>query len=376
MQSFSDQVGLLFLTEPGDILFAHMPLANWEVDAVPEGHRCRPYVVLSKTGYGLWALPCTSQVPKQEYCDFYHSLPREKHPTYSQKDIEKDAQKGSFVHLDELVFLPVENLIEKMGQLKHGDKQAIQRKLFWIKNKHPEIMLMEGVIPVTMGDVIQAEERYYYIFQSKKDEVYGYEIIADSLESTMDLGFSIPNGNRYLDIALPKRFSVDAWKTAQLIRMTRGKQAQEQEVKIREFQRIREIKRQEEKRRKRTPYFVLPIGTTFYQKKHDDAQYYFFTLNDTAYGLYSEDLSIIKRDHRARVKIKKIYMEDYSEMREPLPIEVVQLLVKRNIHFPKALNEAYYPLLRALDQQKKQRNDDDDQDRTGTCLRIKRLRFR
>lgn len=246
-----------------------------------------------------------------------------------------------------------------MGQLRDGDKQAIQRKLFWIKNKHPEIMLMEGVIPVTMGDVIQVEDRYYYIFQRKKDDVYGYEIIADSIESTMDLGFSIPNGNRFLDIALPKCFSVDTWKTAQLVRMTRGNHAQENEVKIREFQRIREIKRQEEERRKRTPYFVLPIGTTLYQKKHDDAQYYFFTLNDTAYGLYSEDLSIIKRDHRARVKIKKIYMEDYSEMREPLPIEVVRLLVKRNIDFPKALHEACYQLLRTLDHQQKQRNNND-----------------
>lgn len=129
MQSFSDQVGLLFLTEPGDILFAHMPLANWEVDAVPEGHRCRPYVVLSKTGYGLWALPCTSQEPKQEYCDFYHSLPREKHPTYSQKDIEKDAEKGSFVHLDELVF-------------KHSTRLTIHCFARWISRKSKGTMII------------------------------------------------------------------------------------------------------------------------------------------------------------------------------------------------------------------------------------------
>lgn len=60
----------------GDVVYCEMPLKDWELSGVREGHRCRPYLVLKVNRRGIIGIPASHKEPDNPNgCDGGHCVP-------------------------------------------------------------------------------------------------------------------------------------------------------------------------------------------------------------------------------------------------------------------------------------------------------------
>lgn len=176
---------------PGDIVYAHMPLCDKELDKIPEGHKTRPYYIAYKLNYGFIAFGASSSP--------YESLPDTK--TYRLSDIVYDKlAKSSYLDLNTAYYLPKDKLIRFICETKENDFNEIQRRLWIGKRKDYEALFKEKPVlwrPIP-GDIINRHKEQWLIVDKTEE---GYSV----------LGISKNNGNN-IEHGLFVHCNSDVWK--------------------------------------------------------------------------------------------------------------------------------------------------------------------
>lgn len=156
------QKRLLDSLNPGDLVWAKMPLTKRELNSIVENHQVRPYLVVNKDRFNIYAYQSSSKQWNtlnncQEY--FINKF------RYKQK-------KDSFINLTKVYKIPFINLRSNYITLNEQDLKNIQKRLqIQTNNKYQfsiDIYILEG-------DVIVINHQLYYVYAS--DNVYLYCLI-------------------------------------------------------------------------------------------------------------------------------------------------------------------------------------------------------
>lgn len=146
----------------GDLVWAKMPLSKKELNSIEVNHQIRPYLIVSKDRYNIYAYQSSSkQWNKLNNCQEYF-INRFR---YKQK-------KDSFINLTKVHKIPFVNLKTKYITLNEQDLKKVQKRLkIQTNNKYQfsiDIYILEG-------DVIVINHQLYYVYAS--DNVYLYCLV-------------------------------------------------------------------------------------------------------------------------------------------------------------------------------------------------------
>lgn len=147
---------------PGDLVWAKMPLSKKELNSISENHQIRPYLVVYKDKFNIYAYQSSSkQWNKLNNCQEYFI----NRFHYKQK-------KDSFINLTKVYKIPFVNLKTKYVTLNEQELKNIQKRLqIQTNNKYQfsiDIYILEG-------DVIVINHQLYYVYAS--DNAYLYCLI-------------------------------------------------------------------------------------------------------------------------------------------------------------------------------------------------------
>lgn len=154
---------LLNSLNPGDLVWSKMPLSKKELNKIEESHRIRPYLVMHKSRFNIYAYPSSSKQfvnlnNTKEYCI---------HKARYNKN------KDSFINLSKIYRIPVIDLQQKYITLNELDLKNIQKRLLIQGEKIKYKFLKE--IRILEGDVIKIDKQLYYVYAS--DNMYLYCLI-------------------------------------------------------------------------------------------------------------------------------------------------------------------------------------------------------
>jgi len=139
-----------------------MPLSKKELNKIEESHQIRPYLVVDKDNFYIYAYQSSSkQWNRLNNCQEY--LINKLH--YNQN-------KDSFINLTQIYKIPFINLKDKSITLNQLDLKNIQKRL---KIPSNNIYNFSVDICISDGDVILVDNQLYYVYAS--DNVYLYCLV-------------------------------------------------------------------------------------------------------------------------------------------------------------------------------------------------------
>ena len=144
----------------GDLVFAHMPLKDDELEKIPEGHRSRPYYIVSKLNNGFIAYGCSST----------NSYTSDDVKSYKLLEYKYNLNKMTYVKLDCPIYLPKTKLINYIVTISDYDNSQIHRRMY-IHNENDYISYFEEKPEFSIpkpGDIIHREARYLIISEDEK----------------------------------------------------------------------------------------------------------------------------------------------------------------------------------------------------------------
>lgn len=157
------KMNLLNSLNPGDMVWSKMPLSRKELNKIEESHRVRPYLVMHKNKFNIYAYPSSSKQfvnlnNTKEYCI---------HKSRYNKN------KDSFINLTKLYKIPVTNLKQKYLVLDELDLKNIQKRLL-IQGEKCKYKFAKK-FRILEGDVIEIYNQLYYVYAS--DNIFLYCLI-------------------------------------------------------------------------------------------------------------------------------------------------------------------------------------------------------
>ena len=116
---FKNQKRLLKSLNPGDLVWAKMPLSKKELNSIAENHQVRPYLVVHKNNFNIYAYQSSSkQWNRLNNCQEY----------FINKFRYKQ-NKDSFINLTKVYKIPFINLKSYYITLNKQDLKNIQKRL-------------------------------------------------------------------------------------------------------------------------------------------------------------------------------------------------------------------------------------------------------
>ncbi len=156
------QKSLLDSLKPGDLVWAKMPLSKKELNKIPESHQVRPYLIIYKDKFNLYAFPSSSKQSKK----------LNNFQEYLINKIHYKKIKNSFIDLTKIYKIPFVNLKSKYIKLNNLDLKNIQKRLVIQYNNQYDLLVN---IYISEGDVISVDKKLYYVYAC--DNVYLYCIL-------------------------------------------------------------------------------------------------------------------------------------------------------------------------------------------------------
>ena len=119
INKIKNQKKLLNSLDPGDLVWAKMPLSKKELKSIEKSHQIRPYLVVTKDKFNIYAYQSSSkQWNKLNNCQEYFI----NRFLYKQK-------KDSFINLTQIHKIPFINLKSYYITLNEQDLKNIQKRL-------------------------------------------------------------------------------------------------------------------------------------------------------------------------------------------------------------------------------------------------------
>ncbi len=158
-----NQKKLLESLNPGDLVWAKMPLPQKELNRIPENHQIRPYLVICKNKFYIYAYQSSSKPWNklnncQEY--FINKLCYQK-------------RKDSFINLTIVHKIPFIYLKSYYLTLNKLDLKNIQKRLQTKVNQQYQFPID---IYILEGDVIIINHQLYYVYASDYAYIYCFSI--------------------------------------------------------------------------------------------------------------------------------------------------------------------------------------------------------
>ena len=158
IKRLKEKIKLMNVLEPGDLVWAKMPLSRKELRTIEKEHQVRPYLVVDKSHFFIYAYQSSSkQSSTLNNCQEY----RINKYRYKQS-------KDSYLNLTKVYKIPFYKLKKKHTTINEVDLKNIQKRFNVNKSSYK---LIENIY-ISEGDVIEYENQFYYVYST--DNVYVY----------------------------------------------------------------------------------------------------------------------------------------------------------------------------------------------------------
>lgn len=163
IKSIPYQKELLKSIEIGDLVWARMPLPKKELSQIEENHQVRPYLIVKKDKFYIYAYKSSSK--SNGILNNYEE--------YSINSLRYNRNKNSFIDLTKIYKIPFFNLKSKYITLNQFDLKNIEKRLQIQANKNNKNIFQFPIdIYIFDGDIIEVNNQLYYVYAS--DNVYIY----------------------------------------------------------------------------------------------------------------------------------------------------------------------------------------------------------
>ena len=161
-----NQKKLLESSNPGDLIWAKMPLSRKELSKIEKNHQVRPYLIAHKDKFNIYAYKSSSK--KYDRLNNYEE--------YAVNGLRYNRNKNSFIDLTKIYKIPFLNLKSKYITLNQFDLKNIEKRLQIQANKNNKNIYQFPIdIYILEGDVIEINHQLYYVYAA--DNVYLYCLV-------------------------------------------------------------------------------------------------------------------------------------------------------------------------------------------------------
>ncbi len=166
--NYLDEQYELFQTiQPGYLVFCRMPVCEDNLVDINHPHRIRPYLIIKKD---------------KDYLYGYAGSTKKKNPKiqYTLKDGHKDKETGAFsdsyLYLNNVYRIPIQNIKGILKQVSSKDLIQIQRKIQLLKNSDVHhIVLFENIdFEFEVGDIVTYNTSLYFVSKVEDNKIFGY----------------------------------------------------------------------------------------------------------------------------------------------------------------------------------------------------------
>ncbi len=261
--------------QPGDLVFCRMPLTDKVLKNVPEGHRSRPYLIIKKAENEMYGYACSTHPKKLKSYEKHTFVNR----VYDEK---KHRYKDSCVQFDKAFIIPVSHILQFYEELDEYTINQIARELQVYKNiRGKNILQFSKPVSFLVGDIIQLNNKYYYLKEIRDCKYIVYSFGQDGVEVNSALfKMDIPN---HLDIN--HLFELDNLSVDSLVRLSNASFNQQ----IRELEKKPKIKIHT----KKEYVYRYSVGEIFEHKITHEKIVYLFDYDKQSYGFNYEN-SLLK----------------------------------------------------------------------------------
>ena len=300
-----------------------MPLSKKELNTIEISHQTRPYLVVSKDNFYIYAYPSSSkQSNKLNNCQ-----------EYMINKLHYHQNKDSFINLSKIYKIPFINLKDKYITLNQLDLKNIQKRL---QIPFGNIYNFSVDIYISEGDIILVNNQLYYVYASDNVYLYCFVVFKKYPKDTKFYKNIIVNNKTYYT-TFKEKTSFPRTTNFKMVNI-----ACKSEIDtISEQKRLIDFNKKclsstKKKIPSKTHELSYESGTVFKSRKNKIA--YLFTYKDVHYGV---DLLIYK----IKPRVFPIYHLDKKQVLEVLPSEdfmkIVEVLCLNNVQPIKEINKLY-----------------------------------
>ena len=285
-----EQLDLFNLLEPGDLVFADMPIKKSERNKILEGHRSRPYLVLRKGKDYVHAYYCSSVSDRREQRYDYKLL-------QSKYDFHKHGDDGSIIETDchvyfqDLVKLDIVHLKFLMTKIDRFDLQQINKIIMLKSGKESRLFEVEN-IPF-IGEIYSYKKHKYYVYGIKDKTLECYSLH----EADKSGSKTIMVNRKPYSVNFGEKKEIDFAKS-RLISISDPSINLKIEKMIANASKSSKFERKIEKRKKHNSYIChYTIGGLYQEFRTGNKVVYLYSQNGTHYGFdyrMSMDLDYIR----------------------------------------------------------------------------------
>lgn len=190
------QNNLLRSLTAGDLVWSKMPFSKKELSSIEKSHQIRPYLIVHKDKFNIYAYPSSSKQSNQlNNCEEYFI-----------NGLRYGRNKNSFINLTKLYKIPFYNLKEKYVTLNEFDLRNIQKRLKIKENRTKNCTyLLPTNIYIIEGDVISIDHQLYYVYSSDNLYLYCFTIFKKCPKDKKNYKNIIINNKTYYTIFKDKK---------------------------------------------------------------------------------------------------------------------------------------------------------------------------
>ena len=186
----------------GDIVMAHIPIPDIECERleIKKNHRIRPYIIINCMNRGFYGVPATSN-HKYKYNP----------ECFTYVDTNNTLHYVSYFLVFNYEYVPLCNLIQKLGTLDIFEKERLQQRLINYRNKGNEIALLPNVsIKLCVGVILQGTDcTKWYIYSIWKNTLYLHPVYDSSHKEGQPIHY-LDNKTCFIVTTTQKVESLDA----------------------------------------------------------------------------------------------------------------------------------------------------------------------
>lgn len=154
-------------TQVGDMLWCSMPLSKKDIEQIDASHRIRPYLVVKKEEKFLLCYQSSSK--NRENINNYEK--------YSIKSGKYRNKKTSWIDLTEVKKVKIKNIQLEFVKLNEIDIKKIEKRIcIGLNRGNNKLIRFNEPIYIEEGDVINKNDKSYYIYAEDNVNIYGFRI--------------------------------------------------------------------------------------------------------------------------------------------------------------------------------------------------------
>lgn len=303
-----------------------MPLPKKELNKIEESHQTRPYLVVAKDNFYIYAYQSSSK-----QCNRLNNCQQ-----YVINKLHYHQNKDSFINLTQIYKIPFINLRNKSLSLNQLDLKNVQKRL---SISSDNIYNFPVDISISDGDVILVANQLYYVYASDNVNLYCF-VIYPNYPKDCKIYKSIAVNNKIYYTTFKAKMIFPRTVDFNVVNIAYPNEIEAilEQKRLIDFNE-KSLSSAKKKMPPKTHELTYESGTVFESPKGKIA--YLFKYKNVHYGV---DLLMYK----IKPRVFPIYHLDKKHVLEVLPSEnfmkIVEVLSSNNVHPINEINKLYYEL--------------------------------